>query len=268
MRDRLEGNRLPVYQLESDLISRSCGKRKMLCDLKSDECNKIQLQTLVQISQALECLQRDLRERPSQKSIRKSQVPPAISDELLAAVDDLIEVQKLATWRETGQPVFTAESTNKLRKLRLTLASPIAATTPDEVWEAICKFAIDIVRYTSDSLKFNKEIFSSPVLQRLQKAGEQPNRKNAFEQVYEEVGEKRKVFEIFFALRNCGAHGDDPRREQDWKSIDRFAAKLMGKTHSTKSGARLQLTPKEGNELKLYLLRDLRKAIAAMNSTR
>ena len=74
-------------------------------------------------------------------------------------------------------------------------------------------------------------------------------------------------FPIVFSMRNRDAHPDDSRQRDDWNRIQKFVAKLLGRkwspTKEPKSPNQLfqpddlQLTPLEGTEIKLLILRGI-----------
>ncbi|TWU18273.1 hypothetical protein [Allorhodopirellula heiligendammensis] len=190
--------------------------------------------------------------------------------QLLAEFDHLIDLHETASWQETKERVFTKIATTNLRRARSDLAAPIKAATTDRVWAVISKFAVELICCTTEGLDFKKEIFSEKVRLDLERMGEKPCRKTAHLQIYHEMGDDKEVIEVLFLLRNHGAHGEDPKRKQDWTRIERFVAAILGKRYGKNSRHKkpLQLTEYEGSEVKLKILQQLCDAIGKLNTSR
>ncbi len=270
MHERLDGQRTPIYQVENDLLSPACHKHSVE-SLNTDDCNHVQLQTLKEMSKALEAMRQEQRASTSPVFGVPADVRSRdVATRLLDAFDKLILSHEYATWKETNEPAFKKIAATKLRRARAELAAPVIASTTDQVWEVIAKFAVDLIRWTTDSLTFKKEIFSENVRQNVERMGAKLNREAAHLQVYQEVGDKKEVIEVLFLLRNHGSHGEDPKRKQDWPRIERYVAALLGKRHgkNSKHKNRLQLSECEASEVKLIILQQLCAAIEKMKPTR
>ncbi len=266
MRERISGERSPVYELEKVLLSAACRKNSIE-SLGADDCNHVQLEVLQGATKALELIRQEQRARKELFDSENDSVSRDVGSRLREATDNLIDVHDQATWKETGERVFTKTATDRLRRGRLELMAPIKASTSEQAWDALANFAKDLIRWTTDSLSYKKEIFSDQVKRGIERMKADPSKKQAYLQVYHEAEDDKEVLEILFLLRNHSSHGDAPHRKQELSRIERYAAKLLGKRFGKKSNPKssLKLTELEGNELKLRLVRELCVALGKMN---
>lgn len=267
MRERISGDRSPVYELEKELLSLACRKNSIDA-LSADDCNQVQLQVLKEATKALESMRQDQRARKGTLVANEQGSDSRnLDSSIRKAIDDLIDLHDRATWKETSERVFTKTATNRLRRGRLELIAPIKASTNEQAWDALADFAKDLFCWTTDSLSYKKEIFSDPVKRGIQRMKAEPGKKQAYLQVYHEAEGGKEALEILFLLRNHSSHGDAPHRKQDLTRIERYAAKLLGKRFGKKSNPKssLKLTELESNELKLRFVCELCVAIGKMN---
>ncbi len=269
LHERLSGDRSPVYELENSLLSSACRKHTVE-SLSSGDCNHVQLAVLKAATQVLQMMRQDQRASENASlAAKENSTPQGLESMLHEAVDGLTEAHERAMWKETNTRMFNKTATERLRRGRLKLAAPIQSCTTEQAWDALADFAKELVRWTTDSLSFTKQIFSEAVKRDLEKSKAKVTKKNAYRQVFYEVGDGKKVLEILYRLRNHAAHGDSSRRKQEMRHVERYAASLLGKRFGKRSNPKnsLQLTATEATEVKLEILKQVRLAIESIQQT-
>ena len=272
MSDRLDNSRRPTYQSEQRVISRSCKGKNTVEDLTDTDSNQVQLALLDEMTESLSQFHNLV---DNEKNVRIKPNPEqrsAANSKAALSLDRLLELHAGATWRENGKPIFVQKAHKRLRGIQADLSAPVSGSTTDDVWEAIEKFAQELVRWTTDSLSYSKSVFSQPVKNKLESSGRTAKRESAIDQLYHEVGDGQEILRFLFKLRNRGAHGlgedldkeGESERRTPQKYFDSIAAKYLGKRFGRKAKKQLQLSQLEGTDLKVQIVHHLCNALSRL----
>lgn len=268
-RERLLGERYPVYDCEKDLLKLSLGKQVNLNDLARDNYNRIQLHFLGRMKDVLTRLYNLLKDSSIDLREIAPPIPPIpIGEKLKTAFDRFISLHQSAVWKKTQEKMFTRQATDNLQHQRLNFLSEFSTVNSTETWNNVGSFAVEIIKNTTEGFHFTQTLFSERVSLYLTKMNSELNDKNAYHQLYDEIGDKQELFKVLFKLRNRAVHGKCKSEEKLWQDIDRYCADLLKKHLDNKSPARLELTALEGRELKLLLLDELAAAMEAVQPSK
>lgn len=268
LKERLLGKRSPVYECEHELLKKSLGKQVNLFELTRECLNRIQLDLLGRMNDALTRLYSTVKESNLEiRDFSATNPPISMEEKLKIAFDRFISLHQTAVWKKTQEQMFTRQATDKLLYQRLSFASEFSSAASAQTWSSIGRFSLEIIKNTTEGFHFTKDVFNDTVIQYLTKINSKPSKNNAFYQLYEDIGGKQELFQTLFKLRNRDAHGPTDDEHKEWQEIDRYCAKLLKKHLDKKNPARLELTAFEGTELKLLLLDELAAALETVQPT-
>jgi hypothetical protein len=250
--DRCAARRGYRYHLEQQFLS-SAVRKKDVASLDNKDYRIVQHKILGMLERRFD---QSLKDRitygahQSQKSLTKNEGYTAISDRLKDATEEFCNLHDQCVWADHQTKVFLPDAKTELAKYSADIERCIERGTSRSIWTALFKFGKMIIDVTTESLV----------------CGPGQPLKDQCDAFSRAIGTHQGTFETLYRLRNREAHPHRAEQWQDWAAIQNFVARTLGivwKSKHVPAKARklfgpndLELTPLEGNEVKLKLLRE------------
>lgn len=268
--DRFNTKRSHGYKIENEWLSTLKFPEAIsnIFDVDNEYSVRFQLSLLkllqTEFQKSLDDLTVKGMEQWKKRLIRNEWQEP-ITLRLRKAVDEFLEVHIEYSSESSNKQLFKETSRDKLAKNITKLREPISDQTSPIVWGKLFETGKILYQATTECLIGEKRSDEDDKEFNMRK-------RNDFKKM---IGNDtyRLYYTIMFLMRCREAHGDEIEKRHDWRNIQKNIADLLGRNRPSYSNENddgfsnpndLQLTPLEGTEIKLKLIRGICNGLKAV----